>query len=265
MELEINIIDAFTDSVFKGNPAAVIITDKWLSDKLMQSIASENNLSETAFLVKYNINSYGIRWFSPITEIAFCGHATLASAFVLFEKHPDTHVIKFSAKAVGELSVMETESGYIQMDFPNTKPEKIEAIPEALKHGLSVKPIEVYRNDQAYFVIYPSERNVLEVTCNNEILKELAPYDVVVTSESSSNIYDICSRYFWPANGGSEDPVTGSIHTGLAPFWSERLNKTELVAYQASERGGNLNCIVNGDRVLISGKAVQYLKGSIRV
>lgn len=265
MELEINVIDAFTNSVFKGNPAAVIITEHWLSDQLMQSIAVENNLSETAFLVKYDLHAYQIRWFSPMTEIDFCGHATLASAFVLFEKLPDAQEIKFSAKAVGELSVVKTGSGYIQMDFPNTMPKKMDSIPSALTLGLSIKPVEVYRNNQAYFVIYPSQKHVLEVTRNNEILKELAPYDVVVTSESTSENYDFCSRYFWPANGGDEDPVTGSIHTGLAPLWSERLNKNELVAYQASTRGGILNCIIKGDRVLISGTAVHYLKGCITV
>jgi len=265
LDIEINVIDAFTDAVFKGNPAAVIITASWLSDDLMQSIASENNLSETAFLVKYGNNAYEIRWFSPITEIAFCGHATLASAFVLFEKFPEEKNIKFSAAAVGELVIAKIESGYIQMNFPNTKPKKVTSIPDALKFGLSVNPVEVYRNDQAYFVIYPSESNVLEVTRDNVKLKELAPYDVVVTSESTSGKYDFISRYFWPANGGDEDPVTGSIHTGLAPFWSERLSKKELVAYQASKRGGILNCTVKGDRVLISGKAVQYLKGNIRI
>ncbi|MEE9320361.1 MAG: PhzF family phenazine biosynthesis isomerase [Granulosicoccus sp.] len=265
MELEIYVIDAFTDSVFKGNPAAVIITDRWHSDKIMQSIASENNLSETAFLVKRATHSYEIRWFSPITEIAFCGHATLASSFVLFEAQPDAQAIMFSAKAVGKLSAVKTESGQIQMDFPNTKPETVEAIPDALKLGLSIAPVEVYRNDQAYFVVYPSESDVLTVTRNNTALEELAPYDVVVTSESVSENHDFCSRYFWPANGGDEDPVTGSIHTGLAPLWSERLNKKELVAYQASERGGILNCTVKGDRVLVSGTAVQYLKGSISV
>lgn len=265
MELEINVLDAFTDSVFKGNPAAVIITDNWLADSLMQSIALENNLSETAFLVKYNSYSYEIRWFSPIAEIAFCGHATLASAFVLFDKFPNEKLIKFLAKAVGELSVTKTKSGHIQMDFPNTKPEKVEFIPDALKIGLSIKPINVYRNGQAYFVVYSSESDVLAVTRNNEALKELAPYDVVVTSESTSKNYDFTSRYFWPANGGDEDPVTGSIHTGLAPLWSERLNKKELVAYQASKRGGILHCSVKDNRVLISGAAVQYLKGSISV
>lgn len=265
MELEINVIDAFTDSVFKGNPAAVIITDGWLSDKLMQLIALENNLSETAFLVKSDDGSYKIRWFSPITEIAFCGHATLASAFVLFEQSPEVKFITFLAKSVGELSVVKTESGYIQMNFPNTNPKRVDVIPSALKTGLSVNPVEVYKNDQAFFVVYPFESDVFEVARDNEILRKLAPYDVVVTSESTSDGHDFISRYFWPANGGDEDPVTGSIHTGLAPLWSNRLNKKELIAYQASRRGGILNCIVQGDRVLISGKAVQYLKGSIRV
>lgn len=265
MELEINVIDAFTDSVFGGNQAAVIITDNWLSDTKMQSIASENNLSETAFLVMSKLNKYQIRWFSPITEIAFCGHATLASAFVLFEKFAELKAITFSAKTVGELPVIKSDSGKIQMNFPNTKPEKVGSIPQSLKSGLSVEPVEVYRNSQAYFVVYKSEADVLSVARDNELLKQLKPLDVVVTSQSESQEYDFISRYFWPANGGDEDPVTGSIHTGLAPFWAERLGKQELVAYQASSRGGVLNCIVSGDRVLISGSAVQYLKGSITV
>ncbi len=265
MELEINVIDAFSESVFGGNPAAVIITDSWLSDKLMQSIASENNLSETAFLVMSKPSTYQIRWFSPITEIAFCGHATLASAFVLFTKSPEINAITFSAKAVGELSVVKSDSGKIQLDFPNTKPERVESIPNSLKSGLSIEPIEVYRNSQAYFVVYKSEFDLLSVVRDNELLKQLKPLDVVVTCQSESQEYDFISRYFWPANGGDEDPVTGSIHTGLAPFWAERIGKQELTAYQASSRGGVLHCIVSGDRVLISGNAVQYLKGSIIV
>jgi predicted PhzF superfamily epimerase YddE/YHI9 len=151
------------------------------------------------------------------------------------------------------------------MDFPNTKPEKIESIPQSLKSGLSVEPIEVYRNSQAYFVVYKSESDVLSVVRDNEILKQLKPLDVVVTCQAEKNEYDFISRYFWPANGGDEDPVTGSIHTGLAPFWAERLGKKDLVAYQASSRGGVLNCEVSGDRVLVSGNAVHYLKGSIIV
>lgn len=268
MQLEINVIDGFTDTVFKGNSAAVIITDSWLSNDLMQSIAMENNLSETAFLVANesgNEDTYHIRWFSPLTEIDFCGHATLASAFVLFKKNSNLTTIKFLAKAVGILSVVQTDTGKIQMDFPNTKPEKIDSIPESLLAGLSIAPVEVYRNSQAYFIVYNSESDVLSVVRDNETLKQLAPLDVVVTCQSESDEYDFISRYFWPANGGDEDPVTGSSHTGLAPLWAERLGKDELVAYQASSRGGVLNCLVSGDRVLISGNAIHYSTGFITV
>ena len=268
MQLEINVVDAFTDTVFKGNSAAVIITDDWLNDDLMQSIAFENNLSETAFIVLGDDGIYHIRWFSPFTEIAFCGHATLASAFVLFNKHPKVETIKFSAKAVGVLTIMQTDDGKIQMDFPNNKPEKVKDIPESLLAGLSIKPVEVYKNTQAYFVIYNAEADVLNVERDNERLKQLAPLDVVVTCQAKSadyKDYDFISRYFWPANGGDEDPVTGSAHTALAPLWAERLGKNNLVAYQASKRGGILDCVVTGDRVLISGNAVQYMTGFITV
>lgn len=265
VELEINIIDAFTDAVFAGNPAAVIVTDTWLTGSKMQSIALENNLSETAFLVKDTTNSYQIRWFSPITEIDFCGHATLASAFVLFKTFPELSTVTFIAKAVGELPIVKKGDGEIQMDFPNNKPEKIDSWPDALTSGLSIEPNEVFRNQQAYFVVYGSESQVLSVVRDNAKLKELAPLDVVVTSVSESKEFDFVSRYFWPANGGDEDPVTGSIHAGLAPFWGQRLGKDELKAYQASSRGGVLNCKVIPNRVLISGNAVQYLTGSITI
>ncbi len=275
MQLEINVIDAFADSIFKGNAAAVIITDSWLDDDLMQSIAIENNLSETAFLVANksdnldkSIESYSIRWFSPLTEIAFCGHATLASAFVLFKKNPNLNTTKFFAKAVGTLTVIQTDSGLIQMDFPNTEPVKVGTISDNLLAGLSIAPVEVYKNSQAYFVIYDNESDVLKVERDNEVLKQLAPLDVVVTCQAQSaefKDYDFISRYFWPANGGDEDPVTGSIHTGLAPLWAERLGKNELIAYQASSRGGVLNCTLTADRVLISGNAIQYLTGFITV
>jgi predicted PhzF superfamily epimerase YddE/YHI9 len=151
------------------------------------------------------------------------------------------------------------------MDFPNTKPEKAETIPDNLMAGLSTPPVDVYCNSQAYFVIYESESDVLSVQRNNESLKQLSPLDVVVTCSSESTDYDFISRYFWPANGGDEDPVTGSIHTGLAPLWADRLDKNDLVAYQASKRGGVLNCLVSNDRVIISGNAVQYLSGTITV
>jgi PhzF family phenazine biosynthesis protein len=263
MELEINVVDAFTDVAFKGNSAAVIITKDWLSDELMQSIAIENNLSETAYVKKIDIHNYEIRWFSPITEIDFCGHATLASSFVIFAKNDDVKNINFYAEAVGDFSVKKMDSGYIQMDFPSRPPETIKDIPTALLNGLSIPPKEVLLNNQAYFVVYENEVDVTSVVPNNELLKQLAPYDVVVTAKS--NDYDFVSRYFWPANGGDEDPVTGSIHTGLAPYWAGKLNKSKLIAYQASKRGGNIICNVADNRVFLLGKAVQYLKGTIQV
>ncbi len=263
MKLKINIVDAFTNRLFKGNQAAVIILQEWLSEETMQNIAIENNLSETAFLVKDENEVFNIRWFSPITEIEFCGHATLASAFILFKEDKTLNSLKFYAKAVGEFEVTLEKDDYIQMNFPNRKPLKQEVIPNELLTGLSIKPKEVYLNNQAYFAIYENENEVLEVSYLKEELKKLAPYDVVVTAPAQK--YDFISRYFWPANGGEEDPVTGSIHTGLAPFWQERLNKNTLVAIQASKRSGILICKIKEDRVLLLGKAVQYLEGYINI
>ncbi|MGP9688978.1 PhzF family phenazine biosynthesis protein [Psychrobacter sp. AOP22-C1-C5] len=268
MQLEINVIDAFTDTLFKGNSAAVIITDNWLSDELMQSIAFENNLSETGFVVSDDEGLCHIRWFSPFSEIAFCGHGTLAAAFVLFKKDPSVDAIRFSAKAIGVFTVIQTDDGKIQMDFPNRMPEKVDDIPESLRAGLSIAPVDVYRNEKAYFVVYNAESDVLTVARDNEKLKELSPLNVVVTCRAKSDEYkafDFISRYFWSEDGGGEDPVTGSVHTGLAPLWAELLNKNELVAYQASKRGGVLNCVVVGDRVQVSGNAVQYMTGFITV
>ena len=261
MKLKIYQIDAFTDKVFTGNYAAVILLEEWISTELMQSIATENNLSETAFIKNTINNSYEIRWFSPINEIDFCGHATLASAFVLFEENNTLKEIEFIAKAVGSLKVSQEKDNFIKMIFPNRKPKEISFIPEELLKGLSISPSEVLLNQQAYFAIYHNEEDVQKVEPNLEELKKLAPYDVVVTSKS--NKYDFISRYFWPANGGVEDPVTGSMHTGLAPLWKERLNKSDLVAYQASSRGGILKCKVSDDQVVILGQAVQYLEGTI--
>lgn len=261
--LTIHVVDAFTEQQFKGNSAAVIITDHWLSEDLMQSIATENNLSETAYLVKNQDSSYAIRWFSPIKEIAFCGHATLASASVLFCEDPEVQELVFSANAVGRMTISRIENDYIQMNFPNTKPSHVELAPEALLEGLSIKPRHILLNEQAYFAVYDHEDDVRNVTQKQEQLKKLAPHDVVVTAPGSD--YDFVSRYFWPANGGDEDPVTGSIHTGLAPYWAERLGKTELMALQASKRSGVLLCRVAEDRVFVSGKAVHYLEGKITV
>jgi len=183
----------------------------------------------------------------------------------LFNKYPDIRSFNFKAEAVGVLPVTKNNDLTLNMNFPNTVPEEVTEVPLEIQEGLSIQPHELYANQQAYFVIYKSEKDVLSVERKNEILKRLKPLDVVVTCKSQSPEYDFMSRYFWPANGGDEDPVTGSIHTGLAPFWASRLGKNELTAFQASKRGGILNCRVAGDRVYISGNAVQYLKGTIIV
>ena len=260
-----HVVDAFTNEQFKGNSAAIIVIDSWLDDDLMQSIAVENNLSETAFLVQNDQGVYHIRWFSPITEIDFCGHATLASAHVLFSKDNAPKSLTFFAKAVGEMTIIKNAQGRIEMDFPNRKPVAIvdKDVPEALYKGLSIAPQKVLKNEQAYFAIFEDEHAVQTVTQQPELLKKLAPLDVVVTAKGSQ--FDFVSRYFWPANGGDEDPVTGSIHTGLAPYWAEQLDKNILVAKQASARTGVLFCEVNETRVKISGDAVLYLVGEISV
>ncbi len=259
MKLKINVVDAFTETQFGGNSAAVIITKDWLKDNLMQLIALENNLAETAYLVKVNDDHYKIRWFSPTKEVEFCGHATLAAAFVIFKQNPQLKNITIYAKAVGSIIATKTTDNYIEMAFPNRKPEPVANIAVDLLSGLSIKPSEVLINSQAYFAVYKNETDVINVKQNKEYLKKLAPHSVVVTAKSTK--YDFVSRYFC----GDEDAVTGSIHTGLAPFWAEKLTKTKLIAYQASSRGGVLLCRVNGAKVFIAGKAIPYLEGYINV
>lgn len=263
MKLKIYQVDAFTQTVFKGNYAAVIILEEWLEKELMQEIAAENNLSETAFAKKCGSNRYEIRWFSPLCEIDFCGHATLATAFVLFREDNTLDELIFSADAVGELNICQNSDAEIVMTFPNRKPTLIKDIPKEIIKGLSIKPKEVLRNQQAYYVVLPKEEDIYNIEVDFQELKKLAPYDVAITASSAK--YDFISRYFWPSSGGDEDPVTGSIHTALAPYWAQELGKNELVAYQASKRGGLLNCEVRQEKVVISGKAVLYLEGYIYV
>lgn len=271
LELDIYVVDAFTDQQFKGNSAAVVPVTQWPSVELMQSIAAENNLSETAFILPVNqkhgyassSNQYQIRWFSPLTEIDFCGHATLAASFVLFNQLGVTGEIEYLTQEVGNLFVQQKQNGRIEMSFPNQKPEEIDDTPSALLDGLSRLPVKVLRNRQAYVAVLASEQDVFEVEYDSDQLKQLAPYDVVVTAKGSE--YDFVSRYFWPANGGDEDPVTGSIHSGLAPYWAEQLGKQNMVALQASKRSGVLHCQLVDDRVLVSGTGVLYLKGTIYV
>ncbi|MFM0137158.1 PhzF family phenazine biosynthesis protein [Caballeronia grimmiae] len=261
MKLRLYQIDAFTSDLFKGNYAAVVPLDSWLSASLMQAIASENNLSETAFVVRRDDGGFDIRWFSPIKEIAFCGHATLASAFVLFKHLPQATHIDFHARATGAFPVHRRSQGLIEMNFPRREYEPTKDVPGALVRGLSIRPKAVFTSEQAYLALYDTETDVRAVVPNLELIAQLGPRDVVVTARGDR--HDFVSRYFWPANGGAEDPVTGSVHAALAPLWSNLIGKRKLVALQASERSGILYCELEADRVLISGHAVQYLEGTI--
>lgn len=262
MNLPIYQVDAFTGEVFKGNYAAVVPLEQWLPDELMQSIATENNVSETAFFVRNPEGVYDIRWFSPLTEIAFCGHATLAAAYVIFRQH-SVESITFAAKSVGTLTIWRDSGDRIKMRFPLRRSEPVTAVPQALLLGLSIAPKEVLLNQQAYVAVYEREQDVRALVSDSAHLKALGPLDVVATAPGDR--HDFVSRYFWPANGGDEDPVTGSIHAALAPLWAERLGKRELVALQASHRSGLLYCRVEADHVFVSGQAVQYLEGTIDV
>ncbi|NTS76256.1 PhzF family phenazine biosynthesis protein [Catenovulum sp. SM1970] len=266
MKLTVHFIDAFSKKQFQGNAAAVIITEHWLADDTMQAIATENNLSETAFIVPLPDGRYHIRWFSPLTEIDFCGHATLASAFVLFQQFPHLAQVDIFAEAVGNMPVLAKSDGAIEMCFPNRAPELLDDVPNSLLAGLSIAPAKVLRNQQAYFAVYANQADVIALQTDNQALMQLAPFDVVATAAADiESEFDFVSRYFWPANGSDEDPVTGSIHTGLAPFWAAQLDKPDLVAYQASKRGGTLYCQVSEDKVTISGYAVRYLTGEIEL
>ncbi len=268
-------VDAFTTALFKGNPAAVIVQDAWLDDHLMQNIALENNLSETAFVKVLDAENYEIRWFTPTKEVDFCGHATLASSFVLFKDFSSAKTIYFHVKDLGIFTVRQDEDGKIRMNFPIRQPELIRDYPEALRQALTKPFKNVYLNTQGYIIEYESVQDVLEEQPNIELLKQLngkrtaitaaGPLlDVAITAGDTQ--YDCISRYFAPSNRINEDPVTGSIHTGIAPIWAEKLNKTELVAYQASQRGGVLYCALKEQgRIEISGYAKLFMLAELYI
>jgi PhzF family phenazine biosynthesis protein len=220
--------------------------------------------SETAFVVREAQAAFAIRWFSPSREIAFCGHATLATAQVIAAQALASFPIVLRAAAVGELYVARSADGSgFAMDLPAYPPQPVEAPPPALLDALSIAPQQVLRNMQAWIAVYANEGEVRELVVDLQRLKTLAPLDVAVTAPG--DCHDFVSRYFWPANGGDEDPVTGSIHTALAPYWAARLGRSDLVALQASARSGLLRCRVEGDRVCIGGDAVHYLDGHIEI
>ena len=259
MAIKIYQADAFTNKPFHGNPAAVCILDQEADEQWMQNIAREMNLSETAFLVHMG-DGFNLRWFTPKVEVKLCGHATLASAHILWEigflspaeqANFYTYSGLLTAKRIGD---------WIEMDFPIRRETEISA-PAGLEEALGTEILYAGKNQYDYLVEVPSDEQVRELRPNFNKLKELSVRGVMVTSPSSTEGFDFISRFFAPGAGIDEDPVTGSAHCCLGPYWKNRLGKNELVAYQASERGGVVHVRVNGERVFLSGQAVTVMEG----
>jgi PhzF family phenazine biosynthesis protein len=249
-------LDAFTNRRFAGNPAAVMPMPAFPADAVMQALAAENNLAETAFLVREG-DDYRLRWFTPVTEVPLCGHATLASAAVVMERlEPSRRSVVFQSKS-GPLTVTRTEVGYV-LDFPARPPEKAAAA--GLAKALGCEPVEVFVNAFNYMAVLESASTVRALAPDMAAIARVDRPGVIVTAAGDGG-YDCVSRYFAPAKGIPEDPVTGAAHCMLAPYWSERLGKSQLRAYQASKRGGEITCRVVGDRVELEGQCVFYLEG----
>ncbi len=260
MQIPIYQVDAFANRLFAGNPAAVCPLDEWLPDETLQSIAFENNLAETAYFVRNGDGGYKLRWFTPVVEVELCGHATLASAFIIFtELHPDVREARFQTRS-GEL-VVTREGDLLSMDFPS-RPAGEVSFPPELVDALGGNPEEVLGAFN-YLVIYKTEAEVRALKPNMELLSQVDRFAVIVTAPGDN--VDFVSRFFAPKQGVPEDPVTGSAHCTLTPYWSQRLGKKDLHARQISPRGGEVWCTDNGDRVRISGSAVKFLTGIIEV
>ncbi|MCD7973744.1 MAG: PhzF family phenazine biosynthesis protein [Candidatus Azobacteroides sp.] len=261
MKQKIYQVDAFTNTVFKGNPAAVCPLTEWLLDEVMQRIANENNLSETAFFVKED-DRYILRWFTPEMEIDLCGHATLASAFVLwkYEGYKE-EVIRFYSPKSGELPVSRN-GNLLTLDFPSDKPEET-VLTEELLSCFNIRPQFALKGKTDYILVFSNEKEIKELTPDLNAIVRLNGRGVIGTA--SGKRVDFVSRFFAPAVGVDEDPVTGSTHTTLAPYWSKQLNKRQLKAIQLSKRTGWLECSYEGERVKISGECVLYLIGEINI
>ncbi|QQL50972.1 PhzF family phenazine biosynthesis protein [Mucilaginibacter ginkgonis] len=253
--------DAFTDKLFGGNPAAVCPLTEWLPDEIMQKIALENNLAETAFFIQTE-NGFHLRWFTPELEIDLCGHATLATAHILYTQLGYAkNEISFETQKAGVLKVYKDGNKYT-LDFPSRPPIAAD-MPDGLLAALNVKAPNAVLKSRDYFLVYDTEEDIVEIRPDFSALAKIDAIGVIITAPG--NDVDFVSRFFAPAAGVAEDPVTGSAHCNLIPYWADQLNKTELHAYQLSARKGELWCELKGDRVLMSGNAITYLKGEIYV
>ncbi|MBI5769830.1 MAG: PhzF family phenazine biosynthesis protein [Verrucomicrobia bacterium] len=260
MKLPLFWIDAFTDRPFGGNPAAVVPLDAWPDDALMQRMAFEHGLSETAFLVRTGGARFHLRWFTPRIEIDLCGHATLASAHALFaELGQDGDGVIFDTRS-GSLGVTRRADGKLEMDFPS-RPAAPAAPPEALGRGLGRTPESTARSERMWLCLYPTADDVRALRPDHAALAAVTPGRIIVTAPGRD--CDFVSRFFAPEAGITEDPVTGSAHCTLMPYWAARLGRTALHARQVSARGGELWCELAGDRVRMQGRAVTYLRGAV--
>jgi predicted PhzF superfamily epimerase YddE/YHI9 len=253
-------VDAFTATPFAGNPAAVCPLKDWLDDNLLLAVAAENNLSETAYFVPRG-DHYELRWFTPRSEVKLCGHATLASAFVVLTiLEPGRDSVRFETRRSGTLTVS-LDGGLLAMDFPALPPWICTNRPAALIEGLGKVPDAVVQIEDDYFAVYGCEEDVRRVRPDLRLLEQLHPAGVGITAPGENA--DFVSRFFAPSYGIPEDPVTGSTHCSLAPYWAQRLGKNILYARQVSERGGEIWCEVRGPRVMLRGNAVLTLRGEL--
>jgi PhzF family phenazine biosynthesis protein len=258
MEIPLYQIDAFASELFEGNPAAVCPLDEWLPDEIMQSIATENNLSETAFFVPEG-DGFHIRWFTPVSEVDLCGHATLATAYVLFNilGHKKDK-IEFDSRS-GILAVTKDNERLV-MDFPAQPPVPCD-IPEEIVKAFDTAPVECLKSED-YIVVFEDEKDIESADPDFVQLKKLDLRGIIITAKSSR--YDFVARFFAPRYGIPEDPVTGSAYTQLAPYWVLKMGSKKFSVKQLSSRGGELTCEMVGDRVYISGKAIEYMEGKIK-
>ncbi len=263
MELDLFQIDAFADRAFAGNPAAVVPVTEWPSDEVMKAIATENNLSETAFIILGEASLMPLRWFTPAVEVPLCGHATLAAAHaVMTELRPELREVRFETRDAGVLTVLKTGDGAYEMDFP-ARPATLAPTPDGLTEALGVVP-EATATAHKWMAVLPDESAVRQVQPNMARLASLECEGVIVTAPGKK--VDFVSRFFGPRVGVPEDPVTGSAHCVLAPYWAERLGRGDgwMTARQVSARGGDLRCRQVGDRVVLSGSAITVIRGRLR-
>jgi PhzF family phenazine biosynthesis protein len=260
MKLKVYQIDAFAEKVFSGNPAAVVALETWLPDETMQNIAMENNLSETAFFIPAE-NGFHIRWFTPATEVNLCGHATLASAHVLF-RHLNYQEKEILFRSKSGILKVKKEGELIVLDFPTSEVNEVE-FPANIEKAFGIKPQKCFKGREDLMFVFRNQKEIQNLKPDFSFIKTLEMRGIIATA--SSDEFDFVSRFFAPREGIDEDPVTGSAHTMLIPYWAKRLGKKELVAKQISKRGGILHCKHLGERVKIGGNAVTYLIKKISI